>query len=139
MNRRRIAILVAAAAIALVLVAIPGLATSSVKSYTGCLKAGTLVNIKAGNRPSAPCGSKPTVHFSGGDVTAVTAGTGLSGGATNGAASLAVRPAFRLPQSCGDGKVAQWSSGSGLWTCSTLPTPTHEFDLQSYCSLVTAN
>jgi hypothetical protein len=51
----------------------------------------------------------------GGDITAVTAGTGLSGGGTSGDVELRMASSYRLPQSCGNGQIAEWS-GSG-WTC----------------------
>jgi len=52
-----------------------------------------------------------------GTITSVSSGTGLSGGATSGAATLSILPAFQLPQACADGQVAKWSSGSGTWIC----------------------
>ena len=51
----------------------------SVASYTGCLKNGKLDSIAVGDAPLAPCGSGTRVRLSGGDVTAVAAGAGLSG------------------------------------------------------------
>jgi len=52
-----------------------------------------------------------------GTITSVASGTGLSGGATSGAATLSILPAFQLPQACADGQVAKWSAGSGTWIC----------------------
>ena len=51
-----------------------------------------------------------------GDITAVTPGTGLSGGGTEGDVTLSIAAAFQLPQSCANGQVAK-SNGSGGWTC----------------------
>ena len=98
--------------------ALGGHIASNVKSYTGCLtvNGGTLVLVKEGNAPQKPCPSGAVqAHFSGGDITAITAGTGLSGGAENGAATLSIGAAYRLPQGCTSGQIAAWS-GSG-WSC----------------------
>jgi hypothetical protein len=48
----------------------------------------------------------------------VTAGTGLTGGAASGPASLAIAPAYQMPQSCASGTSPQ-ASGSNTWTCGT--------------------
>jgi hypothetical protein len=82
----------------LCLLSIPAIATaahraSQVKSYTGCLSAAhTIVSVAAGNAPAGgSCAAgQSLVHLSGGDITSVTAGGGLSGGSTNGAAALAI-------------------------------------------------
>lgn len=84
----------------LVAVAIPTLAgaghqTGSVTSYTGCLTTpalgGLVYFVKVGDTPSATCKSGHTqIHLSGGDITAVAAGTGLEGGATNGSATISL-------------------------------------------------
>ena len=52
-----------------------------------------------------------------GDITAVYAGDGLSGGGETGAVTLTVATTYRLPQSCGNGQVAKWNPGAGQWEC----------------------
>jgi len=66
---------------------------TSVPSYTGCLNlnSGTFVSVAPGNAPLSPCGpAQAQVHLSGGDISSVVAGTGLTGGATEGVATLQV-------------------------------------------------
>jgi hypothetical protein len=53
----------------------------------------------------------------GGDITAVIAGTGLTGGAASGDATLSLADAYRLPQSCADGQTPRWEGGT--WGCTT--------------------
>jgi hypothetical protein len=90
-------------------------------TYTGCLSStsGTIYNIKQGLSPLAACtGADKQIIVSGGDITGVTAGTGLTGGAAKGAATLGIDPAYQLPQGCSGG-AAPASTGSGSWACST--------------------
>src|SRR5262245_281599 len=104
--RRRRRLFAAAALAALGGTALAGHQTSGVKSYTGCLVSndGVIIKIKEGNAPSSACtGGQVQVHFSGGDITSITAGTGLTGGGENGAVTLAIDPKFTLPQSCASG------------------------------------
>jgi hypothetical protein len=77
-----------------------------------------LVDIRGGTSPAKPC-TKGAVeaHFSGGDITAITAGFGLTGGGTNGAVSIALDPAYALRDDCTNGQVVKWSSASSAWVC----------------------
>ena len=89
----------------------PGL----VPSYTGCLNptSGTLVNVAPGDAPAAACKEKETtVHLSGGDVTGVTAGAGLTGGGEQGAVELGIDPdAIPTGVEAGFGLVGGGSGG----------------------------
>ena len=64
----------------------------SVATYTGCLKNGKLESLAVGESPLSPCAAATQVRLSGGDVTGVTAGTGLTGGGGGGDVALAVDP-----------------------------------------------
>jgi hypothetical protein len=108
-------------------------AGSSHPTYTGCLKTatGAIYNVKKGSKPLAACsGSDASLKLSNGDITAVTAGTGLSGGATGGNAALSLAPSYQLPQNCGD--QSSVASQGGSWVCSDTTLP---FSDQSIASL----
>jgi len=51
-----------------------------------------------------------------GDITGVSAGTGLTGSAGSGEVTLSIAPSYQLPQLCANGQVAK-STGAGGWTC----------------------
>jgi len=55
---------------------------------------------------------------SGGTITGVTAGTGLTGGGTTGNVNLSITPSYQLPQLCANGQVAK-SNGLGGWSCAS--------------------
>ena len=88
-----VTILAAAVSAATAMYALAGHEPTSVASYTGCLSTakGTLSRFAAGNSPQSPCplGNVP-IHVSGGDITGVNAGTGLTGTAAQGTANLSV-------------------------------------------------
>jgi len=52
-----------------------------------------------------------------GDISAVNAGTGLSGGGLSGEVTLNVASTFMLPQTCANGQVTKWNSSTHLWEC----------------------
>ena len=98
---------------------------SNVAAYAGCLNtggssAGSFSQIAVGDTPAKSCGpNQMVVHLSGGDITAVRtpAGSGLTGGTENGAATLSLAGGFALPQSCSDQQVTKWNNASGTWAC----------------------
>ncbi|MFO1311185.1 MAG: tail fiber domain-containing protein [Burkholderiales bacterium] len=53
---------------------------------------------------------------SGGTVTSVASGTGLTGGPITGSGTLSIATGYQLPQGCANGQVAK-SNGSSAWTC----------------------
>jgi hypothetical protein len=114
------AVVLAAAVAAVTMAAFP---ESDVTSYTGCLSAssGQIKDVSTGADPLRSCGPNDSpIHLSGGDITKVTAGPGLTGGGDNGAVTVGLDTGFQLPQSCADGQVAV-KSGPG-WACAS-PDP----------------
>jgi len=112
------------AAAALVLSAANALAVfpdDHVASYAACLStagsaAGTFSRVALGDAPASPCGSNQMlVHLSGGDITSVIAGPGLSGGGSNGSTTLSLAAGQALPQTCSSGQIPEWN-GTG-WSC----------------------
>lgn len=91
---------------------------ANVKSYTGCLNpfGGVISSMKLGDAPLTPCGFMGSpIHVSGGDITAVRVGQGLTGGSENGAATIGLAGGFSLPQSCASGNVPKWNGSE--WVC----------------------
>ena len=118
--------------------------TDSVAVMTGCLTtsgtgSGNIVNVAMGTNPAKSCGpNQKTVRLSGGTITQVTAGTGLttagSGGTdtggspnsiNNGFAKLGLQASFALPQTCSDGQIATWDATNSDWTCANDQNTTY--------------
>lgn len=82
-----------------------------------------MYNLTQGTRTPEPCrGDDITVHLSGGDITAVTAGTGLTGGGSEGAVTLAVDPSIvqsRINGICPPGSSIRMVNQDGTVTCET--------------------
>lgn len=71
---------------------------SASTTYTGCLGAssGNVYSVKQGGSPLATCKkTDKQIKLSAGDITAVTPGTGLVGGASKGAATLSLDPSYQ--------------------------------------------
>ncbi|MGH8938240.1 MAG: hypothetical protein ACRDV2_02710 [Actinomycetes bacterium] len=88
-------------------------------TYTGCLSrsSGTINSLAPGSSPGKTCsGNETQITLGGGDITSVTAGTGIDGGATAGDAGVSIAPAYRLPQGCtSPNVVAKWTGTA--WNC----------------------
>jgi hypothetical protein len=102
----------------------------TVPVYTGCLNtsgngAGTIVSLaQSATAPLKPCGqNQVVVHLSGGTITQITAGTGLTGGGNNGSVTLNLASSYALPQGCAVGKVVKWNGTA--WTCADDQTYTN--------------
>lgn len=120
--RRRAAVLAVAAlcVVALGGTALAGHQTSGVKSYTGCLVSGdgVIIKIKEGNTPKSACtGGQVEAHFSGGDVTKISVGSGLAlpNGGDNGEVRIELAAGQTLPTGCATGRVVEWNGSA--WVC----------------------
>ena len=121
MRRRALALAVAAlGVVAIAGTALAGHQTSGVKSYRGCLVSGdgVMIKIKEGNAPRSACtGGQVEAHFSGGDITKISVGNGLSlpNGGDNGEVRIVLDASHSLPQNCTAGRVAEWNGSA--WVC----------------------
>jgi len=123
------------AALILVIAAIGGASAAyaaypqdSVYVYTGCLNTagngnGTIVSLAKGLVPLKPCGQNMIlIHLSGGTITQITAGTGLTGGGSGGNVTINLASSYQLPQSCTTGDFIKWNGSA--WVCTTDQTYT---------------
>jgi hypothetical protein len=116
-SRLRAGVAVSIIGLVWVFVGLPFAGAATAPAYTGCLAKGKLSKLAQGDAPLAPCkpGKETMIHLSGGDITSIAAGTGLTGGGTNGDITLTILESFRLPQGCSSGEIASFN-GTG-WSC----------------------
>lgn len=101
----------------------------SVGVYTGCLNIagdgnGTINALAPGLNPLRACGKNQIlVHLSGGTITEIKAGTGLTGGGSNGSVTLNLASSYQLPQTCTNGSIIKWNGS--VWTCASEQTYTN--------------
>lgn len=120
-RRRMLALAVAAVGVVAISgTALAGHQTSGVKSYAGCLVGGegVIIKVKEGNSPRSACtGGQIEAHFSGGDITKISVGNGLSlpNGGDNGEVRIELAAGQTLPSNCTVGRVAEWNGSA--WVC----------------------
>ena len=124
-------LVVSVAVVAVVLggaaIAIAAYPSDSVTVYTGCLSTGgsggNISSVAVGSSPTKACSKNELlIHLSGGTITQVSAGAGLTGGGDNGYVSVGIDPKYQLPQtSCSSGQFVA-SDGSGGWSCKDQQT-----------------
>jgi hypothetical protein len=97
--------------------AIAALLATPVPTYTGCMTTGggTVSSLKQGNEPLKPCGPGSTqIRLSGGDITSITVGSGLTGGGTEGDISIGLNAQQSLP-ACTSDQIPKWNGSA--WAC----------------------
>ena len=133
--KTRLSLAVATAALLTALFGAVPSAKAATPSYTGCLSPilNVVYDVAPGDLPAHPPCLRPAnmIHLSSGDLTSLTAGTGLTGGGDNGDLSLGIAPSYRLPQGCSSGQTAGWNGTA--WACAAF---TSQADFNSLVALL---